>query len=86
MRCSRCGSTNITIETQPTSGYNFAGTLFINANKICHCMACGKIGDSSSVAMDYDTEYLVEEALRRNDVAKLLNIKRKYRNFEWTPY
>lgn len=85
MRCSKCGSTNVTVNTQPTSGYNLAGTFFVETKKICHCMACGQIGDSSSVAMDYEMESIIENALQWNDVPKLKNIKRKYRNFEWTP-
>ena len=69
MRCANCGCTNITCNTQPTSGYNLARMLFINANKTYHCMACGQIGNSSWTVMDYETEFVIETALRRNDVA-----------------
>lgn len=85
MRCANCGSTNVTVETQPTSGFNLYGTLVVKTDKTCHCMACGRIGTYSYVVMDSDTEFMINNDLNNNNVARLQNFKRKYRNLEWNP-
>ncbi len=54
-------------------------------NKRYHCKACGQEGIYSWVIMDPETTANIDIALQYNDVAKLKDYKRRYRNIEWTP-
>lgn len=48
-----------------------------------HCMSCGCVGSFDWVVMDPETEGRLNFALSHNDVEKLADFKRRYRNIEW---